>query len=86
MRFLNFLAKRGQMLVGSLCGRILPAGTTCPKCGGKHFEKETDIMDVWFDSGSSMKQFAKCVRNWLGRLICIWKAVTSIAAGSNLHS
>jgi len=22
-------------------------------CGGQHFEKETDIMDVWFDSGSS---------------------------------
>ena len=32
---------------------ILPAETTCPKCGGRHFEKETDIMDVWFDSGSS---------------------------------
>ena len=26
---------------------------TCPSCGGKHFRKETDIMDVWFDSGSS---------------------------------
>ena len=32
---------------------ILPAGTKCPKCGGVHFEKEKDIMDVWFDSGSS---------------------------------
>jgi isoleucyl-tRNA synthetase len=32
---------------------ILPAETTCPKCGGRHFEKETDIMDVWFDRGSS---------------------------------
>lgn len=32
---------------------ILPKGTTCPKCGHTHFEKETDTMDVWFDSGSS---------------------------------
>ncbi len=30
---------------------ILPVGITCPKCGGTEFEKEKDIMDVWFDSG-----------------------------------
>lgn len=32
---------------------ILLQGTKCPKCGGTHFRKESDIMDVWFDSGSS---------------------------------
>ena len=32
---------------------ILPQGTKCTKCGGTHFRKESDIMDVWFDSGSS---------------------------------
>lgn len=32
---------------------ILPQGTKCPKCGGTHFRKESYIMDVWFDSGSS---------------------------------
>lgn len=32
---------------------ILPAGKSCPHCGGTEFEKEKDIMDVWFDSGSS---------------------------------
>lgn len=32
---------------------ILPAGTKCPKCGCTSFTKETDIMDVWFDSGCS---------------------------------
>ncbi len=32
---------------------ILPAGTVCPGCGGSGFRKETDTMDVWFDSGSS---------------------------------
>jgi isoleucyl-tRNA synthetase len=32
---------------------ILPAGTKCPDCGGTEFKKETDILDVWFESGSS---------------------------------
>lgn len=32
---------------------LMPEGYKCPKCGGTHFSKETDIMDVWFDSGSS---------------------------------
>ena len=32
---------------------LMPQGYKCPKCGGTHFKKETDIMDVWFDSGSS---------------------------------
>ena len=32
---------------------ILPQGATCPHCGGHHFRKESDIMDVWFDSGST---------------------------------
>lgn len=31
---------------------ILPEGTTC-ECGHNEFTKEMDIMDVWFDSGSS---------------------------------
>ncbi|MGM9650262.1 MAG: isoleucine--tRNA ligase [Butyricicoccaceae bacterium] len=33
---------------------ILPEGFAC-ECGGTEFEKETDTMDVWFDSGSSWK-------------------------------
>ncbi|MEE0872459.1 MAG: isoleucine--tRNA ligase, partial [Ruminococcus sp.] len=33
--------------------QILPEGTSCPKCGCRSFDKEKDIMDVWFDSGSS---------------------------------
>jgi isoleucyl-tRNA synthetase len=32
---------------------ILPAGTKCPGCSGAAFRKETDIIDVWFESGSS---------------------------------
>ena len=30
---------------------LLPENFVCPKCGKKHFTKESDIMDVWFDSG-----------------------------------
>lgn len=32
---------------------LIPVGLKCDKCGHDHFKKETDIMDVWFDSGSS---------------------------------
>ncbi|MBQ2676631.1 MAG: isoleucine--tRNA ligase [Clostridia bacterium] len=37
---------------------LLPEGYVCPKCGKNHFKKETDIMDVWFDSG--VTHFAVC--------------------------
>lgn len=30
-----------------------PAGLACPKCGGTAWQKEGDILDVWFDSGAS---------------------------------
>jgi isoleucyl-tRNA synthetase len=32
---------------------FLPAGLTCPSCKGTAFEREANILDVWFDSGSS---------------------------------
>ncbi len=32
---------------------ILTAGIKCPHCGGAKFEKETDIFDVWLESGAS---------------------------------
>ena len=32
---------------------LLPVGTKCPKCSGAQWRKETDILDVWFESGSS---------------------------------
>jgi isoleucyl-tRNA synthetase len=32
---------------------LLPEGFACAKCGGREFAKETDILDVWFDSGVS---------------------------------
>jgi isoleucyl-tRNA synthetase len=32
---------------------LLPADLQCAKCGGSDFAKENDIIDVWFESGSS---------------------------------
>jgi len=32
---------------------LIPDGFTCPHCGGKTFDKETDTLDCWFDSGST---------------------------------
>ena len=32
---------------------IVPEGLKCPHCGGQHWKKESDILDVWFDSGTS---------------------------------
>jgi isoleucyl-tRNA synthetase len=32
---------------------VLPPGTRCPACGGSSFAREMDIIDVWFESGSS---------------------------------
>ncbi len=32
---------------------LLPEGFVCPSCGQAHFDKEEDIVDVWFDSGVS---------------------------------
>ncbi len=32
---------------------LIGPGVTCARCGGAEFRKESDILDVWFDSGSS---------------------------------
>ncbi len=40
-------------------GELLPGGTKCPKCGGTEFKKESDILDVWFDSGVSQAAVLK---------------------------
>ncbi|CCO24519.1 isoleucine--tRNA ligase [Maridesulfovibrio hydrothermalis] len=32
---------------------LAPKDLKCPKCGGNHWAKEDDILDVWFDSGTS---------------------------------
>jgi isoleucyl-tRNA synthetase len=43
---------------------LLPTGTTCPKCGKAEFEKERDILDVWFESGVSYAAVLKPRKWW----------------------
>ncbi len=43
---------------------LLPKGTVCPKCGGSAFEKERDILDVWFESGVSYAAVLKGRKWW----------------------
>ena len=43
---------------------LLPEGTTCPNCGKSSFEKERDILDVWFESGVSYAAVLKPRKWW----------------------
>lgn len=38
---------------------FLPAGYRCPHCGGERFLRETDVFDVWMDSGASQTVLAR---------------------------
>ncbi|MCD6430066.1 MAG: isoleucine--tRNA ligase [Deltaproteobacteria bacterium] len=44
---------------------FLPEGFTCSSCGHSEFSKETDILDVWFDSGVSFAAVLQS-RDYLG--------------------
>ncbi|MDJ0665723.1 MAG: isoleucine--tRNA ligase [Desulfobacterales bacterium] len=48
-----FAAEGADVWFTPQADQLLPAGTTCRQCGGRSFAKETDILDVWFDSGVS---------------------------------
>ena len=48
-----FLEKGSDSWFSLSAREILPEDYKCPHCQGKDFEKEKDIMDVWFDSGCS---------------------------------
>jgi isoleucyl-tRNA synthetase len=43
---------------------LLPSGTACSACGGTAFEKERDILDVWFESGVSYAAVLKPRKWW----------------------
>jgi isoleucyl-tRNA synthetase len=43
---------------------LLPEDTTCPNCGKSSFEKERDILDVWFESGVSYAAVLKPRKWW----------------------
>ncbi len=45
---------------------LIPEGLSCPHCGGKAFDKESDTLDGWFDSGSThiASLLFDCQENW----------------------
>ncbi len=49
----RFAKESADVWYAEEAANLLPPGFACPKCGGNHFRKERDILDVWFDSGSS---------------------------------
>ena len=48
-----FAAHTADIWFERSAAELIPAGTVCSKCGSGEFTKENDILDVWFDSGSS---------------------------------
>jgi isoleucyl-tRNA synthetase len=48
-----FAEKTADVWYERTAEELLPPGTKCPKCGSGSFRKESDILDVWFDSGAS---------------------------------
>ncbi len=48
-----FAAETADAWYNREASELLPADYKCGKCGAANFKKETDILDVWFDSGSS---------------------------------
>jgi len=49
-------------------GDFLPADFACPKCGARRFERENDILDVWYDSAVSYEAVPE-VRAHLGHVM-----------------
>ena len=43
---------------------FLPNGASCPKCGSERLRKETDILDVWFDSGMSHAYVSEVLKDF----------------------
>ncbi|BBO66177.1 isoleucine--tRNA ligase [Desulfosarcina alkanivorans] len=51
--FDQFAAHGADVWFEKEASELLPEGTVCKHCGGSSFARETDILDVWFDSGVS---------------------------------
>ncbi|MGQ0667093.1 MAG: isoleucine--tRNA ligase [Nitrospiraceae bacterium] len=57
-------SKGADVWFEELAAGLLPSGTRCSTCGGMAFEKERDILDVWFESGVSFAAILKPRKWW----------------------
>ncbi len=51
--FEQFKANGADVWYDKEAAELLPTNVKCQECGATSFRKETDILDVWFDSGVS---------------------------------
>ena len=54
-----FLAEGANSWFTKDVGELLPPDTKCSQCGSTHFNKENNILDVWFESGASHNVLGK---------------------------
>jgi isoleucyl-tRNA synthetase len=61
---------------------LLPEGFKCPACGGDEFTRETDILDVWFDSGSS---WTAVFKDYFARELGEWRPADVYLEGGDQY-
>ncbi|HEV7744439.1 MAG TPA: isoleucine--tRNA ligase [Pyrinomonadaceae bacterium] len=61
---------------------LLPAGFKCAACGGDEFTKESDILDVWFDSGSS---WASVFKDYFASELGEWRPADVYLEGADQY-
>jgi isoleucyl-tRNA synthetase len=61
---------------------LLPEGFKCPGCGGSEFTRETDILDVWFDSGSS---WASVFKDYFAQELGEWRPADVYLEGGDQY-
>jgi isoleucyl-tRNA synthetase len=54
-----FLAEGANSWFIKKADELLPPDTKCPECGSSNFNKENNILDVWFESGASHNVLGK---------------------------
>lgn len=54
-----FLAEGANSWFTKEADELLPPDTECPQCGSTRFNKENNILDVWFESGASHSVLGK---------------------------
>ncbi len=60
----HVLEESSDVWYAKTAAELLPEGYSCPHCNGTTFDKETDILDVWFDSGSSHYAVLENTKKW----------------------
>ncbi len=61
---------------------LLPDGFKCATCGGDDFTKESDILDVWFDSGSS---WSAVYKDYFARELGDWRPADVYLEGGDQY-